>query len=353
MLAMNLLFARWAETDPQAALEQSKTMGFPEMFMARAGVVTGWAASNPEGLAKQYTDNPDDFRMRMGPGGGGGDTVAMIAGEWAKQNPAAALAWARTLGEDEIGDAIGGLFNELAQKDPNEALRMAQGLSAEERVNAYRSIAETWAVADYDAADKWINGLSGEERDLARGEAVQALAGIDPRRASTEALRLPEGELRDSLIADVSREWSRESPSAALQFLTTNGTEDAVQQGIGRVMGSYASQDAQGAREWIDGQPEGAVRDSAVQGFLFGNRNAVPAESMSLAETISDDGQREGAVQRVAFEWFREDREAALNYVESSTAISEETRERMILAAERMASGQGGDRPFGRGGFGR
>jgi len=86
MLAMNLLFSRWAETDPKGALEQSRQMGFPEMFMARAGAVSGWAASNPEGLAREYTSNPDDFRM--GPGGrGSGDTVSMIAGEWAKQNP--------------------------------------------------------------------------------------------------------------------------------------------------------------------------------------------------------------------------------------------------------------------------
>ena len=44
MLAMNLLFARWAETDPHAALDASRSIGFPELMMARSGVLQGWAA---------------------------------------------------------------------------------------------------------------------------------------------------------------------------------------------------------------------------------------------------------------------------------------------------------------------
>ena len=36
MLAMNLLFSRWAENDPKGSWERSQQMGFPEMFMARA-----------------------------------------------------------------------------------------------------------------------------------------------------------------------------------------------------------------------------------------------------------------------------------------------------------------------------
>lgn len=352
MLAMNLLFARWAETDPQASLEASRKIGFPEMFMARAGVLQGWAASDPEGLAKQYTDNPSDFRMG-GPGGrGGGETVRVIAGEWAKQNPEAALRWARTLDEREAGDAIAGIFQEVSQQDPKLAASMAAGLSDTERTDAYRSIAETWAVSDYAAADKWINTLSGDEQVAARSEAVEALAGIDPQRAAGEALKLPDGEQRDELIADVSRDWAREDPGAALTWLTANGGDGAIEEGIGRVMGSLASEEPAKAMEWIEAQPAGDVRDSAVQGYVFGNRDAAPSETIAIAETISNEETRERTVSRVAFQWMREDSDAALNYVQSSTALSDETKERVSGMAERMAEGGGGDRPFGRGGPG-
>lgn len=339
MLAMNLLFSRWAETDPHAALEQSKTMGFPEMFMARAGVVSGWAASNPEGLAKQYTENPGDFRMGGLGGRGGGDTVAMIAGEWAKQNPEAALKWARTLEEREAGDAIAGVFNELAQQDPKAAVAMAAGLSAEERMDAYRSIAESWAISDYSAADNWINSLSGDEKVEARMEAVESLANINPARAAGEALKVPEGEERDELIADVSREWAREDAGAALDWLTTKGGESAIEEGIGRVVGTLSREDSARALEYIDAQPAGAIRDNAVQGYIYGNREAAPADTIQLAESISGEESRQRAVTRIAYQWAREEPAAALEYVNSSTVIGEESKERIAEMAERAAAG--------------
>ncbi len=356
MLAMNLLFARWAETDPRAALEQSRSMGFPEMFMARAGAVSGWAASDPEGLAKQYTDNPGDFRMGGRGGRGGGDTVGMIAGEWAKQNPKAALAWARTLDERERDNAIAGVFNELAQRDPKEALSMTADLSAEERLDAYRSIAESWAISDYAAADRWISSLSGDEQASARVEAVGALANIDPKKAAGEALKMPDGEQRDDLVADVSRQWARQDPSSALAWLTTSGGEGAVEEGIGRVIGSLAREDSAKALEWIGDQPEGQVRDSAVQGYIFGNREAQASQTIGLAETISNEEQRTRAVQRVAYQWIRQDSDAAMSYVTSSTVLSDESKQRMTSMAERIAEGgdRGGDRNSGRfGGRGR
>jgi len=355
MLAMNLLFSRWAETDPQGALEQSKTMGFPEMFMARAGVVSGWAASNPEGLAKQYTESPGDFRMG-GPGGrGGGDTVGMIAGEWAKQNPEAALKWARTLEGSESGQAISGIFNELAQQDPKAAVTMAAGLSAEERMDAYKSIAESWAISDYSAADRWISGLTGEERSEARLLAVESLANINPSRAAGETLKLPEGEERDELIADVSREWAREDAGAALDWLTTNGGEGAIEEGIGRVVGTLAREDSARAMEYIESQPVGIARDNAVQGYIYGNREAAPADTIRLAETISGEESRQRAVTRVAYQWAREEPAAAIEYVNSSAVIGEESKGRILEMAERAATGEetGGGRGFDRGPRGR
>ena len=52
MLAMNLLFSRWAENDPKGSWERSQQMGFPEMFMAqsqggRLPILRPWLASIP------------------------------------------------------------------------------------------------------------------------------------------------------------------------------------------------------------------------------------------------------------------------------------------------------------------
>ena len=344
MLAMNLLFSRWAETDAKGSWERSRQMGFPEMFMARAGAVSGWAASNPESLAREYSDDPNEFGM--GPGGRGkGDTAAMIAGEWAKQNPEAALKWARSLDGREGADAIAGIFNELSQQDPREALRMAATLGDDERGDAYESIAEAWAISDYTAADQWINSL-GEGKEKVRFAAIESLANVSPSQAARETTKLPAGEERDELVAEVSREWARQDAPAAFDWLTESGSESAVEEGIGRVVGALSREDPERVLDYIDAQAAGEVRDNAVQGYVYGNREAPPAETIRLAETISGEEDRQRAVTRVAYEWARQDPQATLRYLENAEAIGEESRQRISEMAERVAAGEEVERPF-------
>ena len=338
MLAMNLLFSRWAENDPKGSWERSQQMGFPEMFMARAGAVSGWAASNPEALAQEYSNNPDEFGM--GPGGRGrGDTAAMIAGEWAKQNPEAALKWAQTLDDREAADAISGVFNELSQQDPQEALRMAATLDDNARGDAYESIAASWAISDYAAADQWINSLS-EGQGKVRFAAIESLANASPSQAARETTKLPAGEERDDLVAEVSREWARQDAPAAFEWLTESGSEGAVEEGIGRVVGALSREDPERVLDYIDSQDAGEVRDNAVQGYVYGNRDAPAAETIRLAETISGEDDRQRAVTRVAYEWAREDPEATLQYLETTDSIGEDSRERIAEMAERAAAGE-------------
>ena len=341
---MNLLFSRWAENDPKGSWERSQQMGFPEMFMARAGAVSGWAASNPEALAQEYSNDPNEFGM--GPGGRGkGDTAAMIAGEWAKQNPEAALKWAQTLDDGEAADAIGGIFNELSQKDPQEALRMAATLDDNARGDAYESIAASWAISDYAAADQWINSL-GEGQSKARYAAIESLANASPSQAARETAKLPASEERDELVAEVSREWARQDAPSAFEWLTESGSEGAVEEGIGRVVGALAQEDPERVLDYIDSQDAGEIRDNAVQGYVYGNRDAPPAETIRLAETISGEDDRQRAVTRVAYEWAREDPEATLQYLETTDAIGEDSRERIAERAERAAAGEDVGRGF-------
>ncbi len=341
MLAMNLLFARWAEVDPEGALEESRKVGFPEMFMARAGVLQGWAASDPKTLAREYAENPSRFRMGRR---GGREAVNVIASEWAKQNPAAALEWARSLDGGEAGRAIEGVFQEVSQQDPKRALELAAGLAGEERLEAYRSIAEAWAVQDWDATASWLSSLTGEEQAAAWAEAVESLASVDPQRAANEALKLPAGEQRESLVAEVSREWAREDAAAALEWLTTQGGEEAQEEGVGRVVAQLTRENPEAARDWIEGEPIGEVRDNAVRGYIMSSRGEAPAESVALAETISDTEARERLVERVVYRWIRDDAEAASSYIQSSATLSEERKERLLEAAESGGEGGGGFR---------
>ncbi|MCH2579963.1 MAG: hypothetical protein MK133_02045, partial [Planctomycetes bacterium] len=156
-----------------------------------------------------------------------------------------------------------------------------------------------------------------------------------------------EGEERDELVAVVSREGARQDAPAAFDWLTEAGSESAVEEGIGRVVGALSREDPEGGLEYIDSQSAGEVRDNAVQGYVYGNRDAPPAETIRLAETISGEESRQRAVTRVAYEWARQDPQAPLQSLDTTEAIGEASRERISELAERAAAGE----EVGRGGF--
>ena len=92
IMASFLLFGRWAEVDPTAAMSFSSTMGFSGMFV-RPTILQSWASVDPANAAKYYADNPREFAMMGMMGGGRGPMggqggASIIAGEWARQDPA-------------------------------------------------------------------------------------------------------------------------------------------------------------------------------------------------------------------------------------------------------------------------
>ena len=91
IMASFLLFGRWAETDPTAAMAFSNTMGFTGMFV-RPTILQSWASVDPANAAKYYAENPREFAMMGMMGGGRGPMggqgpASIIASEWARQDP--------------------------------------------------------------------------------------------------------------------------------------------------------------------------------------------------------------------------------------------------------------------------
>lgn len=319
MIASYLLFSRWAEVDPQAALAYANSMG-REGFMVRPTILQSWASSDPRGAARYYEENPRDFMMMGGFRGRdrGGNAAGQIAAAWAIQNPQEALEWAQGLEGRDADAAVGSIFRQLAGEDPAQAAALAAGLSAEQREGAYRSIAREWGGKDFAAAEAWVNGLPAGERDAATAEAVRGLADDDPQRAARELGQIVDVEARRDAVRSVAANLTRS--------------------------------DAEAAREFVSSQPEGELRDTAVSTYIFSNRDGNVAENLELAESIGDDGSRQRAVASTAMRWMQDDREAALEYIQNTEVLAAETKERILNRAE---DGGGGDRgSFGRGGSG-
>jgi hypothetical protein len=116
-MARILLFTRWGEVDAYSAFKYAK--GHPKKTFihdVRPIVLQGWASVDPASAGKYMTENPHEFD-RMGPASGYVNTRSaqcIIAGEWAKQDPNGAIAWANSLekGQDE---AVASVEREVAR----------------------------------------------------------------------------------------------------------------------------------------------------------------------------------------------------------------------------------------------
>jgi len=333
------LFARWGEEDPTAAMAYTKTMGFAGMFV-RSTVMRSWAAKYPQDAAKYYTDNPNEFRMsgmmRGRHGGRGSTTAGIIAAEWARQDSAGAMAWAQSLEGRDRRDAVRSIFSQAAKDDPAKAAGMLSGITDEEaRKSAQNTIAREWGKQDWDAAQAWINGLPADQRAEATSRALRGFADKDPESAAGKLASIPEGEARDDIMENIAKKWGRENPAAAADWVMKNGSEEAQRMSIGRVVSSWVRQDAAAALEFVNKQPEGAVRDKAVSSYVMANQGGDTQQNLKLAETITDKKARARAIGITAIGWMREDKEAATNYLQTTEALDDNSKEWVMRWAQR------------------
>lgn len=342
-----LLFARWGEEDPTAAMAYTKTMGFPGMFV-RGTVMQSWAAKSPQDAADYYTSNPAEFRMSGmgGRGGRGSSTAGSIAAEWAKQDSAGAMAWAESLEGRDQGDAMKSVFSQVAKDDPSTAAGMLSSITDPEALkDAQNSVAREWGKTNWGDAQAWISSLPADQQAGATAQALRGMADSDPVAAAANIGSIPEGDARDGTIENIARKWGRDDPAAAAAWVMETGSESAQKESIGQVMSSWVQADAVSALSFVNAQPEGGVRDRATSSYVMANQSGDVKSNLALAETIEDDGTRSRTIGMTAAGWLRQDPEAANSYLESTESISQEAKDRI----KRWSQGGGGRGGRGRG----
>ncbi len=348
IMASFLLFGRWAEVDPTSAMAFSNTMGIAGNFV-RPSILQSWASVDPVNASKYYSENPREFAMMgmmggRGPGGQGGASI--IASEWARQDPTAAMAWASKLATGK-GEAMNSVITEVAKKDPSQAAAMVSQLDEADRNSAYRSIAGQYGAVDFAAAQAWIRTLPASEQADALASAISGLSGTDPAAAAVQLAAMEAGEAKDRVLDDVIGQLARKDPQAAAELLKQQASEDAQRDGMRSLMPAWTNQNPAAALAYAQALPQGRVRDSALQSYIWSNTTGSPAELIQLASTIEDDGDRDRSIGMTAMRWMREDPEAAKAYVAASPDLSDEAKQRI---SEGRGMWDGGGR--GRGGRG-
>jgi hypothetical protein len=344
IMASFLLFGRWAEVDPTAAMAFSNTMGMAGGFV-RPTILQNWASVDPANAAQYYQDNPREFSMMdmmggRGPMGGQGG-ASIIAAEWARQDPAAALAWANSLKTGK-GEALTAVIGEVAKTDPQKAAGMLAGMTPEERKAAYPSVASQFGANNFAEAQVWVRTLPADSQEQAMASAISGLATKDPNEAATQFKLMKAGEAKDDLLPDVVKALVASSPQAAGELIKSQGGEEGQRDAMRSLMPTWSAQDPAAALAFADSFKPGPVRDRALEAVIWSDKTTPRATLIKTAETIQDEDDRNRAIGVTAMGWMREDPAAATAYVHSSS-LSDEAKQRII-------SGQSmwGDRGRGR-----
>ncbi len=343
LMASFLLFGRWAEVDPTAAMSFSNTMGFAGMFV-RPTIIQSWASVDPENAAKYYAENPREFAMMGMMGGGRGPMggqggASIIASEWARQDPTAALSWANSL-TTEKSQALSAVVGEVAKTDPKKAAEMLTSMKGADLGDAYQSVAARYGAADFNEAQAWIRTLPADQQADALAAAIGGLSNKDPQAAARQLALMQDGEAKNEALSTVVRDWARVDPAAAADLLKKQTNEEALSDGMRQLIPTWVGQNPAAALDFAESFPPGPVRDSALQSYVWSNQSAPPSDVIRVAETITDEGDRSRAVSIAAARWMRESPEAARAYVEQSTSLSDGAKER-VLEGRGMWGGRG------------
>jgi hypothetical protein len=347
IMASILLFGQWAEVDPTSAMAFSNTMGFTGMFV-RPTILNSWASVDPANAAKYYTANSREFAMMGMMGGGRGPMGGMggmggasiIASEWARQDPAAALTWAGTL-TTEKSQAISAVLGEVAKSDPQKATEMLRGINDADLGDAYRSVAASYGSKNFNEAQSWIRTLPADQQAAALAAAIGGLSQNDPAAAAYQLAAMPDGNAKNQAATRVIGDWARVDPVAAANLLKSQTDENAQRDGMRQLMPTWVAKDPDAALQFANSYQAGPVRDSALQSYVWSNQSAPPSQLARVAETISDERDRSRTVGVAAARWMRESPDEAKSFIQQTDSLSDGAKERILEGGPMWGGGRG------------
>ncbi|MGA2052251.1 MAG: hypothetical protein ABSH19_02950, partial [Opitutales bacterium] len=252
--AFSIFLGQWAESDPQAALDwlkrERKTIGMGFV----SNVFEAWSAKDPAAALAAISQLPtgQDVRgnaltavienmMAQDPqsalsalvsqrfGAYSNDVIQSLYGELAKVNPSATAAAALNLPTSSLRNAVmASVAGSWAAQDPAGALAWVNGLPLMPdslRNAVMTSVAESWAAQDPAGALAWANGLpAGQAKNDAVKSVIDTMSEQDPSGAAAYLLQLPDSSNREAILGQVTYNWAQSDPVGLLAWASQNLT---------------------------------------------------------------------------------------------------------------------------------
>ncbi|MGK0188809.1 MAG: hypothetical protein ACI9R3_004623 [Verrucomicrobiales bacterium] len=221
-----------------------------------------------------------------------------------------------------------------------------------------------WFRRDPLAAQRWAENLPAGIKNSKAPiiKIAELLAAYDPAKAATWATGLS-GTARTAAMAEVANDWTRQDPSAAVEWATNIDDLDLQARACGSIAHAWIDDDPYSATEWLASLERGELRDRTILGMAASERLSSEMElsTRTAIKWLADVDQpelRRSALTRLVGEdqllYSPEERpatEVLLHSVgvsdEDIEAIYSEARQKKAAESSNAEPASDSDDPFG------
>ena len=306
---LGTVFAAWAQTDLDAAIEGAHALQFPakrQAGMAILSVSEDLGVARLREIARQFyaehvlTSALDTSQAESDPEDAWLAAVAMAPGAERTQTAWRALSvW--------------------IARSPEDALR-AVGDFPEPRVrDTWRmNLVRMWAKADVHAAVDWARAQpSARQRSDLVAQAAEVLASVSPLEALQIAADL-EPHKRRQVSNKAFQAWGREDPPGALAALNDLAPEQSIGSIRRGLVAAWSGVDPEGAFGWAVSQPRSQDYEWLIETPLQILAQTSPRRAMALVDELDVDTRRNitGGILEV---WSQADPQAAAAWIDAGS----------------------------------
>lgn len=247
--AMEGAMATLTRKDPDTAFELLSRFDQPSLDNERSKLV--------ERLVLQDPQKAIETAGKFTSAGRSPDVFASLVSTWLRKDEAAAIAWAEAYhGPGELG-VKDVLIRRTASTDPRKAAADFSGLGTrtENLSHTGHVIAGKLAEVDLPATGDWVKSLpAGGARNAAEDAMLDVWLRKDPLGASSWIREMPAGENRDGASVALIRSITRRAPKEALEWAASLSDPDARNTLRAEVLKDWREQDPEAAEEAVKTQ---------------------------------------------------------------------------------------------------
>ena len=262
---------RWAETDPEEAIQWAKSeLDRPGFAAARSAIVAAWAKDDPEAaiawLRDQLANAPRKGRYQIE------SDFNTLVNIWARADPAAAL---RAVIDQELPGTYSKWwgFSQLVKHDDrrDEVFELVLAIEDEAvRQKGLENLVGAWSDDNPRAAAAWLDTNGYTDRKT-QWSVSQRFARADPEANADWLLARSTDDTRESSISTAIAYWVRSDPGAAEAWIEKN--ELVNDRSISQLATGWATRDTERAIRWALRLEDEARRPAMVGDVLQQRRN--------------------------------------------------------------------------------